>query len=69
MCDAIKNFTTIMKPVIDSIKFVGDVFSGMEKVVHEVEHLIAPLKWVLDAIEWVRDKIMEPVINYVMKVS
>ena len=70
ICHAIAKFLKKhLKPVIDGIKIVTTAFGEMEKVVHHVEDAFAPLKWALDAIEWIFEKIVQPIIDDIMNVS
>ena len=58
-----------LKPVLDAVKFVGEVFHDIRVVLDKVVDAIKPIKWALDAAECIFEKVVKPVLDWIMEVS
>jgi len=54
---------TAINGIEHAAKIAGSIMSGLEKAVTS----LAPVRWALDAIKWITDHILKPVIDWIMK--
>lgn len=54
---------TAINGIEHAAQIAGSIMSGLEKAVTS----LAPVRWALDAIKWITDHILKPVINWIMK--
>ena len=66
--DGIKAFFGYFEPIASVANRVFGVFHTIDHWVDVVEDAIKPIKWALDAIQCIIDKIVKPVINWILKV-
>ncbi len=69
ICAAVEEFAEWFSSIDGGVKKVTDVFSDIQGVIHKVEDAIAPVKWALDAIACIFDKIIQPVLDWITHVS
>ena len=69
ICDVIQEFANWFSSIVDGLKSVTHVFNDIHNVVDKVEDAIAPVKWALDAVKCIFDKLITPVIDWIMHVS
>ena len=55
--------------ISDSIESAFNVIHKVKDVVDGAENAIKPIKWALDAVKCIFDKIVQPIIDYIMHVS
>ena len=69
VCTVIEDVTSWFSPIADHLKDVTNVFEDVHSVLHKVEDAFAPIKWALDAVKCIFDKVIGPVIHWIMHVS
>lgn len=69
VCSVIKKFGEWLRPVLSAVKFVGEVFHDIRSVIDTVLNAIKPVKWALDAVDCVFEKVVQPVLDWIMKVG
>ena len=57
------------KEIPDSIESAFNVIHKVKDLVDDAEEAIKPIKWALDAVKCIFDKIVQPVIDYITHVS
>lgn len=67
--ESINSLENIIGGAIDKIKSVDSVLSPIKTALQDVEETIAPVRWVLDAGEWVFDKVLKPVIDEILEAT
>lgn len=55
--------------ISDSVESAFNVIHKVKDVVDDVENAIKPIKWALDAVKCIFDKIVQPIIDFIMHVS
>ena len=67
--DVIEGFANWFSSISDDLKSVTHVFNDIQNVVNKVEDAIAPVKWALEAVKCIIDKVITPVVDWIMHVS
>lgn len=58
------------KPVDDSLKAANDLARGLrplEGPLGELKKALRPVKWALDALSWVTSRVIDPIVNEILK--
>ena len=66
--DAIKAFFSFFEPIANVANKVFGVFHTIDHWVDVVEDAIKPIKWALDAIKCIIEKIVDPIIDWILNV-
>ena len=66
--DGIKSFFSFFDPIANVANKIFGVFHTIDHWVDVIEDAIKPIKWALDAIKCIIEKIVNPVLNWIMEV-
>ena len=66
--DAVKGFFSFFEPIANVANKIFGVFHTIDHWVDVVADAIKPIKWALDAVKCIFDKIINPVLDWLMEV-
>ncbi len=67
--DTMKKFFEWFASIANEAEHVLSVFHEARETVEKVEDAIKPIKWALDAVKCIFEKIVSPILDWIMKVS
>ncbi len=67
---ALEGVATAMKPIDPALKAANDVtqkLRPLEGPLRELRKALQPVRWALDAVKWVMHKVIDPIVNEILK--
>jgi len=57
------------KQALDGLESAGKLLKPIANAFHKAIDAFAPVRWALDAIKWVTDHVLKPVVHWILKVT
>lgn len=64
---AFKKMKSTMKMIDQGLEWVEHAFQPIIDGFHKVVHAIKPIRWALDAVHWIFEKVCKPIIHEILK--